>query len=64
MGQQLGGKLHLMERILDILKHFPKNLTTVFESPYIAKSENYFTTLIAFVKAYIFSILRTGFFDG
>ena len=43
---------------------FSENLTTVFKSPYIAKSEKLFwflTTLIAFVIAYIFSIIQTGF---
>ena len=43
---------------------FPENLTSMFKSPYIAKSEKPFwflTTLTAFVIAYVFSMIRTGF---
>ena len=53
MGQKLGRELPLTE-----------NLTTVFKSPYKAKSEtliSFLTTFIAFVVAYIFSIMPTDF---
>ena len=64
MGQQLGGKL-LSQNTFEIFQTiFPENLKTVFKSSYIAKSEKLFwflTILIAFVIAYIFSIMRTGF---
>ena len=63
MGQQLGAN-PLSEHIWDTSKHFPENLTTVFKSPSIVKSEKIFwflTTLVAFVIAHMLSIMQTGF---
>ena len=62
MGQQLGGQLPLTNTFEIFQKNFPKNLKTVLKNPYIAKPEKLFwflTTLIAFVIAYIFSIMQT-----
>ena len=59
MEQQLGGKLPLTEHIWDISKQSSWKSNS---SVYIAKSEKLFwflTTLIAFVIAYIFSIMQT-----
>ena len=65
MGQQLGGKF-LYWNTFEVFRNlFPENRTTVFEIPYIAKSEKllfwFLSALIAFIIAYIFSIMRTGF---